>query len=249
MRIGLITDIHANIAALEAVLGALDRAGVDQIVCLGDIVGYGADPEACCNRVRERAQLTLLGNHDAGICGRIDPLYYHQSVRQVINWHRRAVSPENREWLRALPHEVVDEVASAAYCHASPINPEAFEYLTSSEGATLAARSREDLRGVRAVFFGHSHLPRCFQVDADLRASCIAIEGVVQLQPGCQYFVSVPSVGQPRDFDCRAGGGIYDTGIGAFEFVRVDYDFEAAADKIRAAHYPREFADRLSRGV
>lgn len=250
MKIGLITDIHANIEALTAVLAELDREGVDQIVCLGDVVGYGADPEACCTLVRQRAALTLVGNHDAGAVGRLNLSRYHDEVREVLESHRRLISPENYAWLQSLPFEEVDEVASAAYCHASPEDPEVFHYVLDADSASIAAYARrQDLGHLRAVFFGHSHLPRCFAVDADYEVVCSGKQGVITLRPDLRYYISVPSSGQPRDYDVRAGAGIYDTEASTFTFVRVEYDYEAAARKIEVAGYPSEYAIRLYHGV
>lgn len=248
-KIGLVTDIHANTEALDAILSALDREKIDHLVCLGDIVGYGAEPAGCVSRIRKHARVSILGNHDAAVAGKMDLRYYHDEVASVFPKHRKQLGQEDLAWLAERPYEVLDADASAAYCHGNPGYPEAFGYLLQPLGASLAADQRPDLAHLRAVFFGHSHLPRCFEVAPDRTATNLARDGLVQLREGYRYFVSVPSVGQPRDYDPRAGAVVYDADAGTLEFLRVEYDVDRAAQKILEAGNPSEYAYRLYRGI
>src|SRR4029077_13656704 len=132
-RIGLFSDTHANLEALQAVLAALDQAQPDQLVCLGDTVGYGADPNECCDLVRGRAAFCILGNHDAAVAGRMDYSYYYDAARQALDLHASHLTPNNMAWLRALPYERRE--GHVNYCHGSPVNLEEFEYVFSAEQA------------------------------------------------------------------------------------------------------------------
>jgi len=249
MRIAIMTDIHANLEALEVVLEAIGRAKVDLVACLGDVVGYGADPEACCALVRKHAAFTVVGNHDAAVAGRRRGAYHHEDVSAVIRAHQAMISAESMAWLRALPFEELLPEASAAFCHGSPSDPEQFYYLMRPQEASYVARCRPDLENFAATFFGHTHLPVCFEVAKDFSCEDLGDPTAIKLQPGLRYFVSVPSVGQPRDCDPRTGFVVYDSSIPAVEFVRLDYDHETAARKIFQAGLPPRFAHRLSLGV
>lgn len=251
MRTGLITDIHGNLEALQAVLHLLEKQRVDEVVCLGDVVGYGADPEACCALVRQRTSICLLGNHDAAVCGRMDLGFFYDAARDAVLMHRYQVSPETLEWMRGLPYQALSRAGNQvlAYCHGDPVDPPEYGYIISAKHVQACAEVRTDLRPARAVFFGHSHLPRAFKVLPSGRAKLLTTEGKILLRPDRQYYFSVGSVGQPRDFDVRAACAVYDADRQVFEFHRVEYDIDAAADKIMAAGLPHEFALRLYRGV
>ena len=120
MRIGIFSDIHSNLEALTAVLRAFEKERIDRFVCLGDTVGYGASPNETCELVRKTAAFTILGNHDAAVAGRMDYSYYYDAARHALDLHAAILSPENMEWLRALPYEVRE--GSLGFCHGSPIN-------------------------------------------------------------------------------------------------------------------------------
>src|SRR5438093_10514169 len=134
MRVGLFSDTHSNLEALSAVLRKLDEEGVDKLVCLGDTVGYGANPNETCDLVRSRAAVTILGNHDAAVAGRMDYSYYYDAARNALDLHARQLSQENMVWLRNLPYEVRE--GDITFCHGSPINLAAFEYSFSVWQAT-----------------------------------------------------------------------------------------------------------------
>src|ERR1700761_7826982 len=243
MRIGIFSDTHSNLEALTSVLAALKEERVDQHVCLGDTVGYGASPNECCDLVRGITSHTILGNHDAAVAGRMDYSYYYDAARQALDLHARQLSPENMCWLRNLPYEVRE--GEITFCHGSPINLEEFEYIFSVEQATRCLDIWEDLGAV--TFIGHSHLCKSFALTRDEVFEVVATKFVIR--PEHRYIISVGSVGQPRDYDNRASYTIYDSDERTFEFKRVGYDIDAAAQKIFAAELERNFGNRLFLGV
>jgi diadenosine tetraphosphatase ApaH/serine/threonine PP2A family protein phosphatase len=243
MRIGLFSDTHANLEALGSVLDALDAAKVDQLVCLGDTVGYGADPNPCCDLVRTRAAFCILGNHDAAVAGRMDYSYYYDAARQALDLHASLLSAENMTWLKTLPYE--RRQGHVNFCHGSPVNLEEFDYVFSTEQAARCLPQWGELADV--TFIGHSHLCKAFALSADDVHEVVAQR--FEIRPGFRYIVSVGSVGQPRDYDNRASYAIYDEKARIFEFHRVPYDIESAANKIFAANLERNFGNRLFIGV
>ncbi|MBK6848761.1 MAG: metallophosphoesterase family protein [Proteobacteria bacterium] len=243
MRIGLFSDVHANLEALEAVQRAYERERVDRLVCLGDVVGYGADPQACAEIVRRIAAVTTLGNHDAAVAGRMDYSYYYDAARVALDSHSRQLSTENVEWLRSLPYE--HRELGLSYCHGSPINLEEFEYVFAPEQAELLLDSYDEL--ARVTFIGHSHLCKAFALPATDVHEVVATRFVVR--ENYKYVISVGSVGQPRDYDPRASYTIFDSDEMVFEFKRVEYDIAKAAAKIFDAKLERNFGNRLFLGV
>jgi diadenosine tetraphosphatase ApaH/serine/threonine PP2A family protein phosphatase len=244
MRIGIFSDTHANIEALNAVLGAFASENIDTYVCLGDTVGYGASPNECCDRIREVAEFTILGNHDAAVAGRMDYSYYYDAARNALDLHSRQLTETNKKWLEELPYEV--RKWELAFCHGSPINLEEFEYIFSTEQAARCLDIWDDLAQV--TFIGHSHLCKSFALSGDDVFEVVAPSFVIR--PEHKYIISVGSVGQPRDYDNRASYTIFDTDDKTFDFKRVAYDIDAAAQKIfDTGELERNFGNRLFLGV
>jgi diadenosine tetraphosphatase ApaH/serine/threonine PP2A family protein phosphatase len=243
MRIGIFSDIHANIEALTAVLEAYRSERIDKYVCIGDTVGYGASPNECCDLVRNRASFTILGNHDAAVAGRMDYSYYYDAARNALDLHSRQLTAENMAWLKGLPYEMRE--GDVNFCHGSPVNLEEFEYIFSVEQAAKCLDLWDQLSTV--TFIGHSHLCKAFALTKTDVYEVVAQKFTVR--PEHRYIVSVGSVGQPRDYDNRASYTIYDTEERVFEFKRVAYDIDAAAQKIFAAELERNFGNRLFLGV
>ena len=236
MRIAVISDIHANWPALEAVLA--DLPAVDDVVCLGDVVGYGGDPVRCLEHVRERGWLTLLGNHDLACADRDVLEWFNEDAATAIRWTVDQIGAERIDWLSARPPAETRE--GALLVHASPRSP-VFEYVIDAESA--AANLDEVGDGV--CFHGHSHLPGVFRIEDgrvrhDYQIGTIDLRGPVLVNPG--------SVGQPRDRDPDSSYGVWDTGARTFEFRRVAYDRHAAQQAILAAGLPARFAHRLEYG-
>jgi diadenosine tetraphosphatase ApaH/serine/threonine PP2A family protein phosphatase len=243
MRYAIFSDTHANIEALTAVLGAYASERVDRYACLGDTVGYGASPNECCDAIRALAAFTILGNHDAAVAGRMDYSYSYDAARNALDLHARQLTEPNMAWLRGLPYEVREHDLS--FCHGSPVNLEEFEYIFSTEQAASCLGMWDDLATV--TFIGHSHLCKAFALTRDEVFEVVAQR--FEIRPDHRYIISVGSVGQPRDYDPRASYTIYDTDERTFEFKRVAYDIDAAANKIFDAALERNFGNRLFLGV
>ena len=158
MRIGIFSDVHANIEAMNAVIDAYKSERIDKYVCIGDVVGYGASPNECCDIIRKTAAYTILGNHDAAVAGRMDYSYYYDAARQALDLHARQLTPDNMQWLRNLPYEVRE--GDVTFCHGSPINLEEFEYIFAPEQAARCLPEWQRLADV--TFIGHSHLCKSF---------------------------------------------------------------------------------------
>ncbi len=244
MRIAILSDIHGNIEALESVLAEFEKLGdIDKYVCLGDIVGYGADPETCCTRVRELCEFTLLGNHDAAVAGRMDYSYYYDAAREALDWCSERLSDENMAWLKDLPYTQKD--GHILFSHGSPMQPEEYDYIFATDQARALLMMRDELPQV--TFIGHSHLTKVFALTDDDALDVVAPK--FRLKEEMRYIVTVGSVGQPRDYDPRACAGLYDTEIREFQYVRVEYDVEAQRQKILDAGLAQNFGTRLLLGV
>lgn len=243
MKTAILTDIHANLAALREVLRRCEELGVERYVCLGDTVGYGAQPNACCDLVRERASFSLLGNHDAAVCGRMNYDYYYEAAREALDWTRGQLSEANVAWLASLPYTVRE--GPVEYSHGSPIDPERYEYIFLLEQAEELVSVHADLADV--TFIGHSHLPRAYALTP--RSAKDVLAEVVELKAGAKYIVSIGSVGQPRDGDSRSCFGVYDDVARTLTYERVEYAIQETADLILAAGLSTHFARRLYAGV
>ncbi len=240
MRVAVLSDVHANREALEAVLA--DCAGrADLLVCLGDVVGYGADPEACVDLIAERCHAVVAGNHEWAVTGRLDLGWFNPYARAALEWTAARLPDTARAWLAALP--LVREVDDAVLVHASPRAPEEWDYLMSDEDGYAALGAY----ATRLCFVGHSHVPVLWSAGSWGRRWVPRFDEVT-LQPGCRYLVNVGSVGQPRDRDPRAAYALWDTEQRRVTMRRVPYDVAAAQRKIRAAGLPAMLADRLARG-
>ncbi len=227
MRTAIISDIHANIEALDAMLRAVEKQRVDRVVCLGDIVGYGPDPNACIERVRSVCATVVLGNHDEWVSRPPDYASVAESVWQSIQWTARVVREEHRIYLASLPLIVHDD--AGVLVHSAPTHPSAWEYIIDFSSAARYFSVLE--KGT--CFVGHSHIP-----------------GVYRQESGATI-VNVGSVGQPRDGNPAACALILDDGRiddQRFTFLRAEYDTEATARKIVDQALPDYFAYRLGKG-
>lgn len=243
MRTAILTDIHGNLSALEAVIEHCRTIGVERYVCLGDTVGYGAEPNECCDIVRDRASFSLLGNHDAAVAGRMAYDYYYEAAREALDWTRRRLTAPNLAWLESLPYSVRE--GPVEYCHGSPVEPAQYEYIFLLEQAEELLPMYGDLADLTLI--GHSHLPRAYALTPKGAKSVLA--ETVKLEPGTKYIVSVGSVGQPRDGDPRACFAVYDDVERTLAYHRVRYDIDRAAARIVEAGLSVHFARRLYSGV
>ena len=213
--------------------------------CLGDTVGYGGSPNECADIVRSKAHLTILGNHDAAVAGRMDYSYYYEAARHALDTHAGMLTAENMRWLKSLPYMEKLTDLNVHLCHGSPVRLEEFEYIFAPEQARECLPMWDDLGHITLI--GHSHLCKVFALTQTSVEELPAND--FTLEPNRKYIVSVGSVGQPRDYDNRASFTVYDSQTKRFEFKRVEYDIEAAADKVLKAKLERNFAHRLYIGV
>jgi predicted phosphodiesterase len=245
MRLGIFSDTHANYEALSAVLEAYRRESIDVYYCLGDTVGYGGSPNECADLVRSIAQKTILGNHDAAVAGKMDYSYYYEAARQALDTHASMLTSENAAWLASLAYREKLTDISVDLCHGSPVRIEEFDYIFAPEQARECLPMWDELGHITLI--GHSHLCKVFALTPTSVEELPAVDFV--LEPNRKYIVSVGSVGQPRDYDNRASYTVYDSDAKRFEFKRIEYDIEAAAEKVLAAKLERNFAHRLYIGV
>jgi len=243
VRVAAITDIHANLPALEAVLAAIDEAGVEEIWCLGDTLGYGAEPDECTDLVRERCAIGLVGNHDLAVLGALDIAAFSEAAAAAVAWTRENVAERTLAHLREL--EPAGAREDIGLFHASPRDP-IWEYVLSAEQADACFDAQE----TRIALIGHSHVSLYFTrptpEEADDRLRGAQSDDGVELDLSARAWLINPgSVGQPRDGDPRAAWLELDTDRLSARFHRVPYDVERAAASISAAGLPRRLGDRL----
>lgn len=239
MRIALFGDIHANLEALEAVLADASELGATEYVCLGDIVGYNADPAACLEIVRAMNCPTVKGNHDDEASGTHSLDSMNPVAAAALEWTRQQLSDEQRQWLTRL--RMVRQVMDFTVVHSTLDQPVNWNYVTNR----FDAMANFSYQFTPVCFHGHTHVPRVFvQTDKvqEVQADSIAIE------PGAKYFINVGSVGQPRDGDWRACYAIYDFDSKVVTYRRIEYDIAKAQAKIIAAGLPPMLAERIAEG-
>jgi predicted phosphodiesterase len=245
MRLGIFSDVHANLEAMSAVMEAYAGEDIEVYYCLGDVVGYGGSPNECADIVREVAEVTILGNHDAAVAGRMDYSYYYEAARVALDLHARQLTPKNMAWLKQLPYRHRLAAIGVDLCHGSPVRLEEFEYIFAPDQAAECLPLWNDLEHI--TFIGHSHLCKVFALRPG-EVEELPPEDFTLLD-GTKYIVSVGSVGQPRDYDNRASYTVYDTKARSLSFKRIEYDIEGAASKIFGANLERNFGQRLFIGV
>jgi len=237
----IISDIHANLSALEAVIEEVEK--VDAYWCLGDLVGYGPDPNECIDIIKDLPNLVcLMGNHDAATSGIIDDITFNPMARQAIRWTNDTITPENLEYLQGLPESAVN--GDVTFAHGSPREP-VWEYLLDTRNAT------ENFGYFKTEYclIGHTHLPTMYTLkEGDYQAKLIVPEqgNVVDLEP--RAIVNPGSVGQPRDRDPRAAYAVFDTEKLTVEFHRVPYDIQSVQERMRKADLPHRHIQRLADG-
>jgi diadenosine tetraphosphatase ApaH/serine/threonine PP2A family protein phosphatase len=240
MRYLLISDIHSNLEALEASLAAAERLEPYQLMCLGDVMGYGADPAACLDLVGDQANLILAGNHDLAVAGVISYEGFNPIARQSIDWTHNVLSPEDRELLSNLPLQYVD--GDYCFTHASPIDPMKFAYIRALEDVAEVFNHI----GQKFCFVGHTHLPVLVRMNEKTGKIEVVRETKVYVEDHYRYFVNVGSLGQPRDNNPDACMVLLDEDVGSIEFLRVPYDIAASQEKILSEGLPSYLAERLS---
>jgi predicted phosphodiesterase len=242
MRYLIISDVHANLPALNAVLA--DAAPFDHIWCLGDITGYGPDPNECIARLREFPLTTLAGNHDWAVIGKLDLGYFNREARAAVVWTRLALMPENKAFLESLPSFIETEGYTLA--HGSPSQP-IEEYILDP----LAAEQNFSMFKTRVCLVGHTHWPVAFFRANGLERMCIQIaphwNERIKINTG-RWIINPGSVGQPRDGDPDACYALLDTDTSEWTFRRTRYPFEETQARMRQFKLPERLIERLSIG-
>ena len=242
MKVAVLSDIHANRHAFEAVLESVRETDSSEIWCLGDIVGYGAEPDACVELAREHAAVCLAGNHDLAVTGELDLEEFSTGARIAAEWTREVLAPEHTRFLEGL--EPSGSESGVGLYHASPRDP-IWEYVTSALQADLCM----DVQNGRVSFVGHTHIALAYRRPEASNASGDRREdGDILDLSRDKWLINPGSVGQPRDNDPRAAWLELDVELMTARFHRVDYDIEGAAGAIRAARLPEALADRLEHG-
>lgn len=241
MRIGIIADVHANEEALDTVLSALKKADIDRIICLGDLVGYGPNPNECVSKVFETAEVIVAGNHDYGAIGRLSLERFNAFAHQAMLWTQDNLSAESVQIIKSL--DLIYDDGYIMAVHASPEAPEQWHYV-SSEDAVF--RSLMALTSPYC-FIGHTHIPALFSRKAN--GDMILQRGQSLTLPSDQlHLINVGSVGQPRDSDPRSSYGIFDLETAHFELHRIPYDIKRVQAKMGKAGISDFLIQRLAVG-
>jgi predicted phosphodiesterase len=242
MRIALLSDVHGNRPAFEAVLGAIEDADVEEVWCLGDLVGYGAEPDECVALARQRCDVCLAGNHDLVVTGDIPLGDFSSSAAAAARWTQDTISPESLAFLRSL--DPADPDREVGLYHGSPRDP-VWEYVLTRWQADECF----DLTNARVCAIGHSHVALWFHRDPDGKVDGDQAAGGEERDlSGGEWLINPGGVGQPRDYDPRAAWLLLDTGSWAVTWKRVEYPIDEAAKAIAQAGLPRVLAERLYSG-
>jgi predicted phosphodiesterase len=237
----ILSDVHGNLEALQAVVEDWQREGAQRVVFLGDAVGYGANPGECLSILDERAHLRVAGNHDYGAVGLTDVSYFNPPARAAIEWTTKTLTEENRSLLRRFP--LVQQTGEITLVHATLHQPVEWSYILTVDDAE---ESFLEMIG-RVVFIGHSHRPLIIARGKDGRLKTWD-QGEILFEEGVQYIINSGSVGQPRDHNPMAAYGLYDDESKRYRLKRVAYDIRTAQEKIIRAGLPPFLARRLTYG-
>ncbi len=240
MRYAILSDIHSNLVALQAVLAHLERRRVDRLICLGDIVGYGPAPNECVQLIIDRAGLCMMGNHDWAVLEEETLADFNAYARHALLWTRKQLTASNKAFLKTLGMMHIE--ANATFVHSTPHVPAAWDYILSK----WEARQQFSFLQTWLCFIGHSHVMGIFEQ----RQNKISY-GKVNILPlveELRYIINVGAVGQPRDLDPRAAYGIWDSDKEQVELYRVEYDFAQTQRAMQQANLPQYLIDRLADG-
>jgi len=240
MRFAVISDVHGNRSALDSVLKDIHRRKFREIHFAGDAVGYGPDPEACVDGIKEHCPVSVAGNHDQALTGQTPYDTFNERAREAIIWSRKEVSQKNMKYLEALPLKRTIPALRSMIVHSSPKDPGAWHYLYSVDDIMDSFAHFTE----KICFVGHSHVP--FIAVKDRKGSIQLLRESARIEKYKRYIINAGSVGQPRDGDPRACYiCVRDDRI---DIIRVEYDIELTQMKIYEAGLPRRLGERLSRG-
>jgi predicted phosphodiesterase len=246
MRYAILSDIHSNLEALTAVLVDAEEQGAGATLCCGDIIGYGANPNECIQKLVEKKTRAILGNHDEAAVYGSTLSSFNPQAKKALLWNKEALEEGSREYLCELPMDLTAD-STVHLVHGSPRSIE--EYVVGLEqAAQILSEMETTLPGVHILCFGHTHMamyigPRAELINED------ANHKILRLQEGKRYLINPGSVGQPRDKDWRASYAMFDSETMILEFRRIEYDVASAQKKILEAGIPPTFALRLQFGI
>lgn len=243
MKYGIISDIHSNLEALNIVLNEMEN--VDEFICTGDIVGYGANPNYCIKRIKDINCKSIAGNHDFGAINKLDINYFNYAAREAIVWTSQKLNKESLNYLLSLD-KYLDIENDVFAVHGSPREP-MWEYILDKNTASLIFIKYD----FKIYFIGHSHIAGCFSFDKDnqqIDYTNLINGGYVNILKNKKYIINTGSVGQPRDGNPKSSYGIYDTNSKKVTIKRIEYPIYLTQKKIIDAKLPNIFAERLSWG-
>ncbi|MBN1163249.1 MAG: metallophosphoesterase family protein [Candidatus Krumholzibacteriota bacterium] len=239
MKYFIFSDIHANVEALQKVIGEISSRQPDLVVSLGDVVGYGADPVECVKLVNQHAHIKICGNHDLAAAGLVDTKNFNTTANLSINWTKQELGPEEIECLRN--YDPIRRHDNCLFVHASPISPLAWDYIYTISQAERIFKIFND----KYIFIGHTHVPGVISYSEE-KGCGIVTESEITVKPGSRYLVNTGSVGQPRDGVKEASFTVLDTVTETISMRRVSYDIRGAQTKILAQGLPESLALRLA---
>ena len=239
VKVAVIADIHSNLEALRAVLA--EAKNVKEIWCLGDVVGYGPNPNECCEIVKKKAKYCVAGNHDWGVLGKIDTSWFNSFAIEAIKITQRILDKKSQKFLGSLAD--INNLHEIVLVHGSVISP-VYEYIFETDVAekSFAKLSR------RFCFVGHTHYSVVFEKENGVKEIVPHFEKKIRLKKNCRYIINPGSVGQPRDGDWRASYGIFDDQNLVFEFKRVEYPMKRTQEKMIRLGLPEFLIQRLALG-
>lgn len=244
MRYAILSDIHSNLPALEAVLSGLQHESIERFICLGDTVGYGASPNECCDIVRDLSPLIVRGNHDVAAVAPGQERWFTPPARACIEWTRGELSEPNRQFLLGL--QPSEQTEGAHLCHGALFDPD--YYTTTPSDAALTF----DTMSLPLCFIGHTHYAEWYTQDASGAPPIrhpMTEGGFLHIAQGSRYIINPGAVGQPRDGNSRAAYAIWDTERQTVELHRTAYNIKAAQEKMATADLPWNMSQRLKMGV
>jgi predicted phosphodiesterase len=241
MKVAIISDIHSNLEALQAVEKAFSDLLVDEVHFVGDAVGYGPDPNPCARWVMKNADNAVMGNHDYAALGLMDIETFNYNARRAIVWNAQQMEDEVAEYLRSLP--MIHRHNDLTLVHANPMDPESWNYIFTLWDAEMNFPHF----GSTFCFVGHSHQPVAVSMDGDGAVNVIPAE-TFSIESGYRYLVNVGSIGQPRDGNPAACFGLLDTDRADFSFIRIPYEYWITQEKMTKVGLPEPLVERLAEG-
>jgi len=240
MKYAVISDVHSNLDALETVLSDIEHRGIQDVVFIGDAVGYGPSPNECIEILSGCCKTLIAGNHDWGVIGLSDISCFNEYARRAVEWTSEVTEEKNKEILRSFPLISEDKNQDAFFVHATPQRPEEWHYLLSHRDAELTFYGFD----TRFCFLGHSHQP--FIIERGASGELVTYKDGAQIREGGRYIINAGSVGQPRDGDPRASFAVID--YERVEIIRIPYDIKTVQDKMRKELLPYPLIERLAVG-